>query len=126
MALACATVLLALLALDPLRALLLFVVPLPPALLLTADATFDQHRGLRSTDPFAASRSDERRLYNLRTCNLGYHTAHHLQPGLHWSLLPALHARIRHRIPEECLVAETSPRAAASAHASPNQSPSLA
>jgi len=43
-------------------------------------------------------------LYNLRTLNLGYHTAHHLRPRLHWSKLPALHARIVAGIPPELVV----------------------
>ena len=38
---------------------------------------------------------------NILTGNLGYHTAHHLRPGLHWSKLPAFHARIADKIPAE-------------------------
>ena len=51
-----------------------------------------------------ASRNRESRLYNALTGNLGLHTAHHKRPGLHWSLLPELHERIRHRIPDERIV----------------------
>ena len=39
------------------------------------------------------------RWYNLCTCNLGYHTAHHIQCGRHWSELPQLHEEIKHKIP---------------------------
>ncbi|MEO7436951.1 MAG: fatty acid desaturase [Candidatus Binatia bacterium] len=88
-------------ALDPANALLVFALPLPFALFLQAQATHHQHAGLASDDPWRASRSVTDRRYNLRTLNLGYHTAHHLRPGLHWSKLPALHARIAARIPPE-------------------------
>jgi fatty acid desaturase len=109
----CALVLGALLALDPARALVLWVLPMPVALLLQAQATWYQHAGVDSADPLAASRSAVGPLYNLRTLNLGYHTAHHLKPGLHWSRLPAFHAEIAHRIPAELLVGGASLRAPA-------------
>jgi fatty acid desaturase len=104
MALVCACVLAALLALHPMNAFLVFILPLPLALLLQAQATYYQHAGLDAADPVLASRSALGRFYNLRTLNLGYHTAHHLRPALHWSKLPALHARIAGRIPPELVV----------------------
>ena len=40
---------------------------------------------------------------NFFAFNNGFHTAHHEQPGTHWSLLPALHAQIAGAIhPELC------------------------
>lgn len=33
--------------------------------------------------------------------NFGYHTAHHLYAGAHWSKLPHIHAAIQHLIPAE-------------------------
>lgn len=33
------------------------------------------------------------RAFNAVMCNNGYHTVHHRAPGVHWSELPALHAR---------------------------------
>lgn len=103
MALVCFAVLAVLVAVAPVNAVLVFLAPLPPALLLQAQATYHQHAGLEHADPMRASRSIADRLYNLRTLNLGYHTAHHLQPALHWSKLPALHAAIANRIPPELI-----------------------
>ena len=101
MAWVCASVFALLFVIDPLNAVLVFVLPLPPALLLQAQATHHQHAGLTASDPLHASRTVTGRRYNLRTLNLGYHAAHHLRPGLHWSKLPAFHARIAARLPPE-------------------------
>ena len=68
---------------------------------LTVQATYDHHAGLFSTDPMTASYNVMDRWYNLATLNLGYHTAHHYRPIVHWSRLPELHAKIAPQIPKE-------------------------
>mgnify|MGYP000123740735 FL=1 len=45
----------------------------------------------------------ELKRYNLPSWNLGYHTAHHMLPGIHWSQLPQLHDKIRPRIPDHLI-----------------------
>lgn len=92
--------LVALLWLDPARAALVFVLPMALALVNVARLGYEQHAGLELDDHLTASRNIESRLYNLLTFNSGYHTAHHLKPGVHWSKLPELHRRIRDGIPE--------------------------
>jgi fatty acid desaturase len=104
MAWVCVGILLALVAIDPLNALLVFVLPLPAALLLQAQATYYQHVGLETDVPLRASRSAVDRVYNLRTMNVGYHAAHHRRPSVHWSKLPALHAELAADIPPELVV----------------------
>lgn len=84
--------------------LAVFLLPAFAMLIYVYWLTYEHHSGLYTDDPYAASRNRLGRLYNLRTCNLGYHTAHHLKPHLHWSLLPAYHALIAERIPDECIV----------------------
>lgn len=84
----------------PLPAFFCFLLPMVCSLLFTAWVTYGHHAGLQTEDVFAASYNNISPLYNLLTGNLGYHTAHHYKQGLHWSLLPELHARIKHRIPE--------------------------
>lgn len=86
---------------QPLETVLLFLLPGFVALVHTIWATYEHHAGCPQGHHLEASRNRENRLYNALTGNLGLHTAHHKQPGLHWSLLPALHARIRDEIPPE-------------------------
>lgn len=85
---------------DPVKALLLFVAPMPVMYLGLLDNTYMQHSDLDTRSEYTASRNSMSRLYNFISWNLGYHTAHHMKPHVHWSRLPELHAEIAHRIPE--------------------------
>ncbi|MBL4686710.1 MAG: fatty acid desaturase [Nannocystaceae bacterium] len=84
----------------PMPGLIVFALPMLTTLMWTSWATFDHHAGLPTDDPWEASYNIESRLYNFVSANLGYHTAHHLRPGTHWSRLPELHDKIKHQIPE--------------------------
>jgi fatty acid desaturase len=52
-----------------------------------------QHQDLEQDDPWQNSRNLTDRWTNLLFFNVGFHTAHHLRPTLHWSDLPDFHAR---------------------------------
>lgn len=95
-------VLAVLVVIRPLQALFVFALPMVSSLFLTAWATYSHHSGKPTTSHFEACNNIVHRGYNLLTGNLGYHTAHHYKPGLHWSKLPTLHAQIAHRIPDDC------------------------
>lgn len=92
----------ALVAARPLPGLMVFVGPMIGMLFFTAWATYTHHAGKKTTSHFVASNNIVHRGYNILTGNLGYHTAHHYRPGVHWSRLPALHASIAHLIPADC------------------------
>jgi len=93
----------------PVPGLILFVLAPLFFLFGTAWATYAHHAG-RSTDThFVASNNMLSRLYNLATGNLGFHTAHHYRPGVHWSKLPALHKEIESKIPADAYVAPGFP-----------------
>ena len=81
------------------QGVLIFVVLPQVMALLTFEATYDHHSGLYTEDPMEGSRNITSRFYNLARFNLGYHTAHHLKPGVHWTRLPELHAELEPRIP---------------------------
>lgn len=86
---------------DPAKAMIVFVGPMLLAVFNVARLGYDQHAGLEMDDHLHASRNIESRFYNLVTFNSGYHTAHHVNPGLHWSRLPEFHRQLRDRIPAE-------------------------
>ena len=84
---------------KPVAGLLLFVLPMITSLLFTAYVTYEHHSGLDTENEFEASYNNLDPLFNRLTGNLGYHTAHHYKQGVHWSRLPALHAKIEDKIP---------------------------
>jgi fatty acid desaturase len=86
--------------LDPAKALLLFVAPVPVMYLGLIDNTYMQHSDLDTGSELTASRNTTSRLYNLISWNLGYHTAHHMKPHVHWSRLPMVYAQLESRIPD--------------------------
>ena len=88
-------------AIDWYNALIVFILPMIILLYATAFDTYKHHAGLDTDDPYRATYNIIDPTYNWFTCNLGYHTAHHLQCGKHWSELPALHEEIKERIPQE-------------------------
>ena len=88
----------ALIIIQPLQAIFIFVIPMIASLTLTAYATYDHHSGLESEDPYKSSYNTLNPLYNKVTGNLGYHTAHHLKWWMHWSKLPEFHKTIEHNI----------------------------
>ena len=78
-----------------------FILPMLVLLYATVFDTYKHHVGLDEQDPIKATYNIIDPTYNWFTCNLGYHTAHHLQCGRHWAELPALHEQIKDRIPPE-------------------------
>lgn len=84
------------------NALFIFALPMVLGLALTVWATYDHHSNLDTQNEFEGSRNILDPLYNLMTGNLGYHTAHHIKQGIHWSKLPEFHEKIAHKIPSSC------------------------
>ena len=83
------------------NALLVFLLPMTISLHITAWHTYYHHSGLETENKYEASYNILHRWYNRLTGNLGYHTAHHIRPGLHWSRLPKFHAEIERKIPAQ-------------------------
>jgi len=89
---------------NPVNAFIFFVIPMVLQVLNLIDATYPHHSNIHSQDEYSASRNNLNKLFNILTWNLGYHTAHHIWPELHWSLLPARHEEIKDKIPPELIL----------------------
>lgn len=95
---------------SPLKACLIFVIPMASALFFLVDTTYGHHAGLDTDNPYEATHNILDPIYNVFSWNLGFHTAHHLRPGLHWTALPEFHEKIRAKIPDALMIDEWNTR----------------
>lgn len=82
-----------LLLLDWRKALLFFVIPQQVALFSIQVVNYLQHIETDAYSEWNHSRNFVSWTLNALLFNNGYHTVHHLKPGVHWSELPRLHAQ---------------------------------
>ncbi len=80
-------------ALDPWRFVLCVFAPQNLASWGIVTLSLLQHDGCDAAHPVDHSRNFTGRVLNWLTFNNGFHAAHHLHPGLHWTLLPEAHRR---------------------------------
>jgi len=78
--------------LDWRKALLFFFIPQQVALFSIQVVNYLQHIETDAFSEWNHSRNFVSRTLNTLLFNNGYHTVHHLKPGVHWSELPRLHA----------------------------------
>jgi fatty acid desaturase len=83
----------ALVALDWKKFLLYVLIPHQYAAWGIITMNFLQHDGCDGDSEHNHSRNFVGKLVNWWTYNNGFHAIHHLEPGLHWSLLPEEHAK---------------------------------
>jgi beta-carotene hydroxylase len=97
-------VMIAFFTIDWRRALLFVLVPQQVALFAIQVVNYLQHVETDAYSEWGHSRNFVSPLLNAVLFNNGYHTVHHLKPGVHWSLTPALHARHSDKIDRSLLV----------------------
>jgi fatty acid desaturase len=83
----------ALLVLDWKKFLLYVLIPHQYAAWGIITMNLLQHDGCDEDSAFNHSRNFVGKAVNWLAYNNGYHTIHHMEPGLHWSLLPAEHRK---------------------------------
>ena len=82
-----------LLALDWKKFLIYVIIPHQYAAWGIISMNYLQHDGCDQESEYNHSRNFLGKVVNFMAYNNGYHTIHHMEPGLHWSLLPAEHAK---------------------------------
>lgn len=83
--------------LDWKKSLLFVIFPQQVSLFSVLVFNYIQHIHADETSKYNSSRNIEG-ILNFFLLNNGYHTAHHLYPGVHWSLLKKKHDEIKHNI----------------------------
>ena len=91
-------VMIAAFAIDWRRALLFLLIPQQVALFAIQVVNYLQHVETDAYSEWDHSRNFVSPLLNALLFNNGYHTVHHMKPGVHWSRTPALHAEYEARI----------------------------
>lgn len=76
------------------------LVPWAGGLAMLVGVNLLQHDGCDPNRPLGESRNFVGAIGNWLFFNNGYHTAHHLEPGLHWSRLPLKHSALRGDLPD--------------------------
>jgi len=90
------------LALHDWKAFLIFcTLPWAASLAWLVGVNYVQHEGCDPESRYGRSRNFTGAFTNWLLFNNGYHTAHHLDPRMHWSELPQAHSRIAASIPPE-------------------------
>lgn len=84
--------------LDWRKALLFFLIPQQVALFVIQVFNYVQHVEADENSPWNHSRNFVSPVLNALLFNNGFHTVHHMKPGVHWTQTPKLHAEIAHRI----------------------------
>ncbi len=79
--------------LDSSKALLIIIVPQLIGLHWLLATNYLQHAHADGASPLNFARNFSG-LVNLLCFNIGYHTAHHLHPRVHWTELPRLHQQL--------------------------------
>jgi beta-carotene hydroxylase len=85
-------------ALDWKKALLYIFIPQQVSLMTVLIFNYVQHVHADEQSEWNHSRNIVGPALNILLFNNGYHTVHHMNPGMHWSQLPAEHARVAHNI----------------------------
>ena len=83
---------------DPYKAIVFVGIPWTVGMLLLVGVNLMQHDGCVPASKYDHSRNFTNRLGNWFLFNNGYHTVHHLYPGMHWSSLPFKHLEIEGKI----------------------------
>lgn len=81
----------ALIAIDWRKGILFVLVPHLWAVWGITTVNLLQHDGADGSHPYNHSRNFVGRIFNWFTFNNGFHGMHHMEPGLHWSLLRQAH-----------------------------------
>lgn len=84
--------------LDWKKALLYVVIPQQVGLFAVLVFNYLQHVGADEESEWEHSRDMISPVMNALLFNNGYHTVHHDHPGVHWSKLPAEHAKIEQNL----------------------------
>ncbi len=95
--------------LNPLKFILLLLVPWIAGQWFLIAVNLPQHDGLEEQSTWNHSRNVINTSSNWIFLNNGFHTAHHARPALHWSALPAWHQEhvipnIKHNLNHSSLV----------------------